>query len=722
MNIRLFNRNISNYPSFKAQVERKLTKEENNQISAMHDLYDSINTEYVGFYGKQRNIFRELFPSMREKSSHKGFYLIDDKQPGEKIHLFRYKKNSPLLIEIIDKDQKVKFSCTTNNGSMKLETSAQFDQENLVKEQNVDSAFHKVLKKTLNELSFLDTYAKYFLKIQSKLTSQSTKQDIVDAIKRIDDAKSTIGVKDLSDKLMSHYSELYPILHQKNGMYSHLFKEAYLQEPRRPIEKGVTFKYICDEKINFSPRQSTTDDRIFRITKEDKDGNLNLAIFGYPDGKLYRIVDLKNIEQATKYNMEMLTDRDIQEMNIQELMEFTINEIDNFKNFIINYTQENKINSLHYISERTAKISNRENKVRLPKAKKSNFEERKQLRQERISKENEARKANKEINQGISLAIKAFKISTKISKKLEEKRIKQLKEFAKKAEKEEKAKQKREADNKSIEKNGKKVTKNLKKTQKDILEKEYQSKKYWERDRIDEAKRKENEEKLLRRKKEKELAEREFNKRYRYTIPSLQDSELFTSNNSTSFQNINIAKLNRIIKIIFETPVELRDPRYSHLVMKNGKVFNGKFIYKALDGTNINVTQVQSTKYGDLKYYSIKVEKDNQAFTLNLHPKNARIILSNKSGIPIISYKKVSFDSKSDFVKKYPLANELGKYLIEMFWGEGNNGKYIQSELTDKKIAKRPRRRLSDDKIDEIVTKELEKLDSLSDDIFAFDI
>lgn len=134
------------------------------------------------------------------------------------------------------------------------------------------------------------------------------------------------------------------------------------------------------------------------------------------------------------------------------------------------------------------------------------------------------------------------------------------------------------------------------------------------------------------------------------------------------FTSINLTETVEALDNIFLKPIEKRSPHLVHEKLSNGNIFAGRFRLESSDGATIIVKRVKSPKYVDFTYYSIDIEKNNKKYTLNIDPEMNRIIHSTDDGKPIISGKCMAvYDSKREFLEKYPDAKNIPLYLSEIF-------------------------------------------------------
>ncbi len=134
------------------------------------------------------------------------------------------------------------------------------------------------------------------------------------------------------------------------------------------------------------------------------------------------------------------------------------------------------------------------------------------------------------------------------------------------------------------------------------------------------------------------------------------------------YNELSISSVTAQLYDLFQTPVENRSPHLIHEKLSNGKIFPGRFSILASDGANITVTKVKSPRYVDFVYFSIKINKNNNEFVINIDPENGRILESTKDGKVIIDKRQfVKHISKKEFLEQQPLALNLPEYFNEIF-------------------------------------------------------
>ena len=144
----------------------------------------------------------------------------------------------------------------------------------------------------------------------------------------------------------------------------------------------------------------------------------------------------------------------------------------------------------------------------------------------------------------------------------------------------------------------------------------------------------------------------------KYTISEAYPVKPFVSINMENA----VAKINKIIA----TPYEERSPHLVHDLKSNGDVFMNRFSVSAPDGAWVTVSVVQSGMSS--RYYSIRVQKDNQVMYMNLNPETGRIyrcdadnnILHGDEG------RKLTI-LKEKFAENNPLSANMSMYFDELF-------------------------------------------------------
>ncbi len=142
------------------------------------------------------------------------------------------------------------------------------------------------------------------------------------------------------------------------------------------------------------------------------------------------------------------------------------------------------------------------------------------------------------------------------------------------------------------------------------------------------------------------------------------------------------------IESIFQTPVEKRHPRYSHLKMKDGTIFNSQVSILADDGAKITVKKLKSSRYADFSYYAISAEKDGVKSTINIDPDKGRIIYSDENDKPIIIGGVVQHIRRNEAIYNTHCPESWDKYFYQLFNNETNDGKIENSDLHKKPMKK----------------------------------
>lgn len=140
------------------------------------------------------------------------------------------------------------------------------------------------------------------------------------------------------------------------------------------------------------------------------------------------------------------------------------------------------------------------------------------------------------------------------------------------------------------------------------------------------------------------------------------------------------------IQEIFMQPVELRDSRFSHERLKDGRIFGGKIFVTTKDGTKISVTRVKSPRYVDFEYYSIKVESPERVSVMNIDSYDGGIIRSSDEGKPILIGAQVSYMPMSEYASTSEIATKMPYYLDQLLNGDVKKGRIVNTELKMKKI------------------------------------
>lgn len=397
-------------PNFTGNItkEIQLTTKEFQQVSEISEWYDKILKIFTSLSnGLYQTKFKALYPNLVSGEKIKGFVFNSFKELKNKnlqIVKFNTKENSDELLtfSILDKNNKNLLRYRINKLG-KATISA--EEENLSNlsvnpfQQNAIIDYDKLLNSFQAEIENLGFYSENFKDIYRKTLGRAS-VDFSQAFSKVKSFQksSGINVEDIVS-INDNYANLNQIINAKNGKDALSLKQLYFGSDFSSKTKGLVFKNIGphDNIVSFCPLFSKDDNRIFKIVIMDKNKNPENALVFFDDGKVakQKILNLETNGYRPN-NLEFISDEEIQDLGLKNILSIVNTKISDFKNFVIE-----KRNIL--ISEK--------NTIRENNRIKKEAREQKILEEKRIKKEEKAR----------------IKEEAKEQKILEEKRIKEEK-------------------------------------------------------------------------------------------------------------------------------------------------------------------------------------------------------------------------------------------------------------------------------------------------------
>lgn len=414
-------------PNFTGNItkEIQLTTKEFQQVSEISECYDKILKIFTSLSnGLYQTKFKALYPNLVSGEKIKGFVFNSFKELKNKnlqIVKFNTKENSDELLtfSILDKNNKNLLRYRINKLG-KATISAE-EEENLSSlsvnpfNKNAIIDYDKLLNSFQAEIENLGFYSENFKDIYRKTLGRAS-VDFSQAFSKVKSFQksSGINVEDIVN-LKDNYANLNEIINAKNGKDAFTLKQLYFGSDFSSKTKGLVFKNIGpdDNIVSFCPLFSKDDNRVFKIVIMDKNKNPENALVFFDDGKVakQKILNLETNGYRPN-NLEFISDEEIQDLGLKNILSIVNTKISDFKNFVIE-----KRNIL--ISEK--------NTIRENNRIKKEAREQKILEEKRIKEEEKAR----------------IKKEAKEQKILEEKRIKEEKQ-AKKLEQQQLKKQAKE--------------------------------------------------------------------------------------------------------------------------------------------------------------------------------------------------------------------------------------------------------------------------------------
>ena len=413
-------------PNFTGNItkEIQLTTKEFQQVSEISEWYDKILKIFTSLSnGLYQTKFKALYPNLVSGEKIKGFVFNSFKELKNKnlqIVKFNTKENSDELLtfSILDKNNKNLLRYRINKLG-KATISA--EEENLSSlsvnpfNKNAIIDYDKLLNSFQAEIENLGFYSENFKDIYRKTLGRAS-VDFSQAFSKVKSFQksSGINVEDIVS-INDNYANLNQIINAKNGKDALSLKQQYFGSDFSSKTKGLVFKNIGshDNIVSFCPLFSKDDNRVFKIVIMDKNKNPENALVFFDDGKVakQKILNLETNGYRPN-NLEFISDEEIQDLGLKNILSIVNTKISDFKNFVIE-----KRNIL--ISEK--------NTIRENNRIKKEAREQKILEEKRIKEEEKAR----------------IKKEAKEQKILEEKRIKEEKQ-AKKLEQQQLKKQAKE--------------------------------------------------------------------------------------------------------------------------------------------------------------------------------------------------------------------------------------------------------------------------------------
>ena len=155
------------------------------------------------------------------------------------------------------------------------------------------------------------------------------------------------------------------------------------------------------------------------------------------------------------------------------------------------------------------------------------------------------------------------------------------------------------------------------------------------------------------------------------------------------YKDTNFEKVVNSLKSILETPAYKRSPHLIHERLSNGRIFEGRFMINAKDGSKVAVSRVKSNKFFDFTYIAIRVTKsDGTTNVMNIDPSRMMIINSINGSPRLDKYGEMDFLTPLEFLHKNPWAADMPKYMEEILSVEkGAQAKVIEIQNPKKSQA-----------------------------------
>jgi hypothetical protein len=155
------------------------------------------------------------------------------------------------------------------------------------------------------------------------------------------------------------------------------------------------------------------------------------------------------------------------------------------------------------------------------------------------------------------------------------------------------------------------------------------------------------------------------------------------------YKDTNFEKVVNSLQKILETPAYKRSPHLIHERLSKGRIFEGRFMINAKDGSKVAVSRVKSNKFFDFTYISLRVTKsDGTMNVMNIDPSRMMIIDSVNGTPRLDKYGDMDFLTPLEFLHKNPWAADIPKYMEEILSVEkGAQAKVIEIQKPKKSQA-----------------------------------
>ena len=160
---------------------------------------------------------------------------------------------------------------------------------------------------------------------------------VAEAINHIQSVGISQGLKSEMDDLMSNYSKLNELLKTGRSTNAVMYKRMYFGEDY-DCAKGILFKNVGPngETYLYCPAKSKDDDRVLRLVVSDSSGKVTDGFVFFADGKVMKQASVEGIkvEDFRIQNLVTLSDTDIKNIKLKEIMGIVDKNITDFKTFV----------------------------------------------------------------------------------------------------------------------------------------------------------------------------------------------------------------------------------------------------------------------------------------------------------------------------------------------------------------------------------------------------
>ena len=579
------NNNSGYNPAFgttnKFSIIKKLHLEpdELEKVSQISDEFIKVNEFVNSLNGILQKKFKTLYPGLVSGEKMKGF-LFEDLlgEKGKRLQITRLNtrdgSDELLTFGLLNSENKNLLRYKINkNGDMfvmkEKASSVPVDTE-VFSRWNLD-AF-------LEEVKYLGLYTQNFKTVSRKFTGTETSNTMHKLLDDLVSVKKSEGIKAEVENVLKSFGDVISLFNINHWRDVAGIKQEYFGEFAQLRSKSMFFKSPDGLKIySYTPSKSNTDNRVFKLMVCDKKGNANDGFLVFADGKVARIIpDALDCDFVRGRKMEFISDKDIQELKLQDALEVVNKGLNDFKTFIID-NRVKKVKKTIYSQNKTKNVNN----SRIIKPKKENITEKTFVKQPQITTD-------------VKNTMKPRKVKPAKEKFVHKNVSMPLNKFPAAGEHQNSV--------------------NLDNIVKPVVVKQ----------------------------------------------KTMESYPLFSDINLTSV----LGKLDNL----FETPIEERSSHLVHEKLSSGRIFSGRVSFTASDGAQVTVSRVKSPRYVDFVYYSVKVQKGDINYVLNLDPESCLILESTHEGKVIIDKRqRVKHLSKKEFLEQNPKAEKLAVYLKELF-------------------------------------------------------
>ena len=551
----------------------QLRPSELEKVTKISENFSKVLNYFNSLNGILQRKFKSLYPGLVAGEKIKGF-LFDSilNEKGKKLQITRLNTRNDskelLTLGLFDSNNKniLRYQIDKDGNASVMENRTNYesaDPESFSK-WNLDTF--------VKEMGYLELYSKNFKEVGRKVNGTESAETMHQLLEEVDSVKNSKGIKNEAENLTKTYSELIAEFDKNCWRDAFELKEGYFKDLAFSHSKSMFFKDPETSKVySYTPSKSVGDNRIFKLMICDEKEQPENGFLFFADGKVAKITpEAMELKFVRGRKMEYISDREIKNLNLINILSKVNADLQNFQSFIIEkraekakkprpYHKKTKIDiqkaETKPVKEKPAKVSKPKKLVKHPKT------------AEKIQIKNKTRKL---VTRTVPPKAAEFQPQTK-----------QIITMIPPAE--------------------------------TALQSAAPVKKY-----------------LL---------------------------------SAASLSSIS-AKLNAL----FDTPIEERSPHLIHEKLPNGRIFSGRVALTTSDGAYVVVSRIKSPRYVDFMYYSVKVTKDGESYTMNIDPEMGLILESTPEGKVIIDKKqRVEHISKKEFLEQNPKAEKLAEYLNELF-------------------------------------------------------